>query len=64
VAWARIFVGVHFPLDMVGAVVVAGVAFLLIAPLWQWLGASLTRALIAVYRKLLAWPIQRGWLSL
>jgi undecaprenyl-diphosphatase len=64
VAWARIFVGVHFPLDMVGAVVVAGVAFLLISPLWQWLGASLTRALIAVYRKLLAWPIQRGWLSL
>jgi undecaprenyl-diphosphatase len=37
---------------------------MLIAPLWRWLGASLTRALIAVYRKLLAWPIERGWLSL
>ena len=64
VAWARVFVGVHFPFDMAGAVAVAGVAFMLIAPLWRWLGASLTRALIAVYRKLLAWPIERGWLSL
>jgi undecaprenyl-diphosphatase len=64
VAWARVFVGVHFPFDMAGAVAVACVAYLLIAPLWQWFGASATRALIAVYRKLLAWPIARGWLSL
>ncbi|MEW9581903.1 phosphatase PAP2 family protein [Paraburkholderia sp. DGU8] len=64
VAWARVFVGVHFPFDMAGAVAVAYVAFLLIAPLWRWFGESTTRALIAVYRKLLAWPIARGWLSL
>jgi undecaprenyl-diphosphatase len=63
VAWARVFVGVHFPLDMVGAVAVAIVAFLLIAPLWRLLGASVTRSLVAVYRRLLAWPIGRGWLS-
>lgn len=64
VAWARVFVGVHFPLDMAGAVIVASVAIFLLAPFWQLLGASLTRGLIAVYRKLLAWPIGRGWLSL
>jgi undecaprenyl-diphosphatase len=23
-----------------------------------------TRGLVALYRKLLAWPIERGWLSL
>lgn len=63
VAWARVFVGVHFPLDMAGGVVVAAVAFLLIAPLWRLLGASVTRGLIMVYRKVLAWPIERGWLS-
>jgi undecaprenyl-diphosphatase len=63
VAWARIFVGVHFPLDMAGAVVVAGVAFLLVAPLWRLAGASVTRGPVALYRKLLAWPIERGWLS-
>ncbi|MFM0549996.1 phosphatase PAP2 family protein [Paraburkholderia sediminicola] len=64
VGWARIFLGVHFPLDMAGAVVVAGVAFLLVAPLWRLAGASVTRGLVALYRKLLAWPIERGWLSL
>lgn len=26
VAWARVFLGVHFPLDMVDAVVVAGIS--------------------------------------
>ncbi|ACD18510.1 phosphatase PAP2 family protein [Paraburkholderia phytofirmans] len=64
VAWARIFIGVHFPLDMAGAVVVAAVAFMLVAPPWRLAGPSMTRGLIALYRKLLAWPIERGWLSL
>lgn len=63
VAWARVFLGVHFPFDMAGAAAVAGVSFALLAPPWRWLGASLTRAVIAVYRKLLAWPIERGWLA-
>ncbi|MFM0159893.1 phosphatase PAP2 family protein [Paraburkholderia sediminicola] len=63
VAWARVFVGVHYPLDMVGAVAVACLAFLLIEPLWRLGGAMVTRGLITVYRKLLAWPIGRGWLS-
>lgn len=63
VAWARVFVGVHFPLDMAGAVAVACVAYALVAPLWRMSGAALTRGLITVYRKLLAWPIGRGWLS-
>jgi undecaprenyl-diphosphatase len=63
VVWARVFVGVHFPLDMAGAVAVACVAYVLVVPLWRMSGAALTRGLIAVYRKLLAWPIGRGWLS-
>ncbi|CAE6744056.1 phosphatase PAP2 family protein [Paraburkholderia haematera] len=63
VAWARVFVGVHFPLDMVGAVAMACVAYLPITPLWQIGGSVVTRGLITVYRKLLAWPIGRGWLS-
>jgi undecaprenyl-diphosphatase len=38
VAWARVFLGVHFPLDMFGAAAVAGVAYALIAPLWHLVG--------------------------
>jgi len=50
-------------LDMAGAVAVACIAYALVVPLWKMSGAALTRGLIAVYRKLLAWPIGRGWLS-
>ncbi|OAJ56930.1 undecaprenyl-diphosphatase [Paraburkholderia ginsengiterrae] len=63
VAWARIFIGVHFPLDMAGAVIVAAVTFMLIAPLWRLAGSSVTRGLVLVYRKLMAWPIGRGWVA-
>jgi undecaprenyl-diphosphatase len=62
VAWARVFLGVHFPLDMLGAAAVACVAYALIAPLWHVAGNAVTRWAIVVYRKLLARPIALGWL--
>ena len=34
VAWARIFLGVHFPLDMLGAGFVASADSVPVAPLW------------------------------
>ncbi|SAK77021.1 phosphatase PAP2 family protein [Caballeronia ptereochthonis] len=63
IAWARVRIGVHFPFDMIGAVGVACVAYVLIEPLWVRAGDALMRILIALYRKLLAWPIDRGWLA-
>jgi undecaprenyl-diphosphatase len=62
VAWARVFVGVHFPLDMLGAAAIACVAYALIGPLWHLAGSAATGCAIDVYRKLLARPIKRGWL--
>ncbi|MBC8751301.1 undecaprenyl-diphosphatase [Paraburkholderia sp. WC7.3g] len=62
VAWARVFLGVHFPLDMIGAVAVACVAYAPIAPLWQLGGTPVTHLMVALYRKLLARPISLGWL--
>jgi undecaprenyl-diphosphatase len=62
VAWGRVFAGVHFPLDMLGAVVVAGLAYAVIAPFWWSRGSALTDALIALYRRLFALPIRIGWL--
>jgi undecaprenyl-diphosphatase len=63
VAWARIFLGVHWPMDMLGAVMVS----LAVALLFQTLAldrlcACLTTALATLYRRLLAMPIARGWL--
>ena len=63
VAWARVFVGVHFPFDMAGAVLVACFAYGVVTPIWSLAGDSLTDLLIALYRKMLAWPIARGWLA-
>ncbi|MDR5857773.1 phosphatase PAP2 family protein [Caballeronia sp. LZ062] len=63
VAWSRVRIGVHFPLDMAGALAFACVGHVLVKPLWNRAGDSLMRMLNALYRRLLAWPISRGWLA-
>jgi undecaprenyl-diphosphatase len=63
VAWARVFLGVHWPIDMLGALAVAlGVTLLFHARLLDSLCAVLTISLGALYRRVLARPIARGWL--
>lgn len=62
VAWARVFLGIHFPLDMVGAVVVAGFAYAVVSPFWRKVGRLITELIEAVYRKILARPILMGWI--
>lgn len=43
VAWARIYLGVHFPLDMAGAAGLAWLSQWLLAPLWRRHGEVLLR---------------------
>ncbi|HWJ95462.1 MAG TPA: phosphatase PAP2 family protein [Telluria sp.] len=62
-AWARVYLGVHYPMDMLGALVVAGVVAALantraVAVLCQ----AVQRPMEMVYRRVLAAPIARGWL--
>jgi undecaprenyl-diphosphatase len=63
VAWARIFLGVHFPFDMLGAVGVATLSCVTIAPLWRRVGAVAVDWLEALYRTVLARPIARNWIQ-
>lgn len=61
VAWARIYLGVHFPLDMLGAAIVAALSAWLclreerrfIEPVFRWTSA--------IYRRFFAVLIRRGW---
>ena len=61
VAWARVFLGVHFPLDMAGAAAVALASLALLSKPWNMVGDVATRVAEDVYRRLFAWPISAGW---
>ena len=62
VAWARIFLGVHFPMDMFGALVVAVYSCIIMSPIWQRAATSATGFLERVYQTVLALPIGAGWI--
>ena len=60
VALARVFLGVHFPLDMSGAFVVASICLAAISPVWLAVGRPITGGLERTYRLVCAWPIGKG----
>lgn len=62
-AWARIYLGVHFPLDMVGAIAVAAVSARLAMGCRLGLVWPAYAALMPVHRKLFGPLIRRGWLQ-
>jgi undecaprenyl-diphosphatase len=63
VAWSRVFLGVHWPMDMLGAALVSLCMLMLSrSHLADDLCPALTQAIAQLYRRVLAAPIQRGWL--
>lgn len=63
VAWARIYLGVHYPLDMPGAAMVAycSAALLFLAPPQRYLARTVAFA-TRIHRHLFARWIARGWI--
>ena len=61
VAWARIYLGVHFPLDMVGAALVAASSAYLCLREERWFLERAYGWTSAAYRQFFALPIRRGW---
>lgn len=62
-AWARIYLGLHWPLDMAGALAIAAVvAWIIRSAAGRWLVAAALAGAEKLYRCLLARPIARGWL--
>jgi undecaprenyl-diphosphatase len=62
VAWARIYLGVHYPLDMAGALGVVAVVCLAIGAPWNRLGPYLVTWVERRYHLILAKPISLGWI--
>lgn len=63
IGWARVYLGVHFPLDIAGSVVVAGLAHAGLASLWPKISACVLPVTLKMYRELMAWPIAKGWVA-
>lgn len=63
IAWSRIYLGVHFPFDMLGAALVASAAAWLAAATGRWFEDPLLRMATAVYQPLFAPLIRRGWVA-
>lgn len=62
VAWARIFLGVHFPMDMVGAVGVVVIVYVIFTPFWCVSGGVIVELLERIYRGLFGKLIAAGWI--
>lgn len=63
IAWARIYQGVHFPLDMLGAAMVATLSAWLALQGARLYLISSYRLAINIHRMLFGKLIERGWLS-
>lgn len=64
VAWARVFLGVHFPQDMLGALVLAAAMATLVGVSRSWLILPIYhRVAMRLYRMLFAPLIRRGWVE-
>ncbi|MBV4412259.1 undecaprenyl-diphosphate phosphatase [Enterobacteriaceae bacterium YMB-R22] len=61
IAWARVYLGVHWPLDMVGGLLTALCGCLIAQLIWNYQGRHLHLALSRLYRLCFAVPIRKGW---
>lgn len=61
VAWSRIYLGVHFPIDMAGSAAVAGLSTWLGMRTRHWLVQPLLAPLTALHHLVFAPLIRRGW---
>lgn len=61
IAWSRIFLGIHWPLDMLGGLLLGMLSCLFTHVAWHFCGQRLLQNISSFYRMLFALPIRKGW---
>lgn len=61
IAWSRVYVGVHWPMDMLGGFLVGMLGCLFSQLVWNLFGTQISGLLDKVYQFSFAVPIRKGW---